>query len=254
MEVQGIPKNAIWRQDMGTFVLSQMRRRVVDELVSVRRCIVSANKENGKWKKPLVGCVLLWRKSEEGMSGGAGVERTPDSILDVSTKAAQSIATAAETGTESKEEVVADTTVQGKSHSSTELEETPSTIEEDSLNTDITQPADKEPITIIKDKVRVATEPAAIAKTSETSEPPMNDSEADASEIVEALPVRGSMLVGDKTVPTYDMETLLGAELASELRASLKLEKGVMRNAIMTSDRSIAAQVWLLKLSGYISG
>ncbi|KAK6503533.1 hypothetical protein TWF481_008547 [Arthrobotrys musiformis] len=80
------------------------------------------------------------------------------------------------------------------------------------------------------------------------------DEDIKAKASAEALAVavsRTLVEVKGKLVPCYKMHLLLGRTRAAELKKQLKVEDLVRKNVILVSMRTVQAQMWLWKLSGY---
>ncbi|KAK6520689.1 hypothetical protein TWF506_000938 [Arthrobotrys conoides] len=56
--------SAVWRLDMEDFILKQLRNRVYEEVAASQRCIMSANRDGGKWEDMQIGCLLVWENGD----------------------------------------------------------------------------------------------------------------------------------------------------------------------------------------------
>lgn len=59
-------------------------------------------------------------------------------------------------------------------------------------------------------------------------------------------------MVQGKSVPLHHMQTLLGDEIASEIQVKLRIPYGVTRSGILLHERSMKAQMWLMKIRAYL--
>ncbi|KAF3901662.1 hypothetical protein ABW21_db0208365 [Orbilia brochopaga] len=171
--------SAVWRRDTADVVLKQLRERVYEQVADCQRCIMSANRDGGKWEDMQLGCLLVWEDSPP----------TPD-------------------------------TVDGAGPT---MEATEGTVGEGELTPGIETPMEPRPTEARKD------EPAPIGVGART--------------LVE---VKG------KLIPSYQMDVLLGRELAAELKKQLKIEPVVRKNIVVLSPRTMEAQSWLWRLAGYL--
>ncbi|KAK6355305.1 hypothetical protein TWF696_004415 [Orbilia brochopaga] len=91
--------SAVWRRDTADFVLKQLRERVCEEVADCQRCIMSANRDGGKWEDMRLGCLLVW---EQPPTQGTveSVEPTPNATEDAAEESVADQASDIETRTE----------------------------------------------------------------------------------------------------------------------------------------------------------
>lgn len=59
-------------------------------------------------------------------------------------------------------------------------------------------------------------------------------------------------MVRGKSVPLHHMRTLLGDEIATEIQVKLRIPDGVTRSGILLHERSLKAQMWLMRIRAYL--
>ncbi|KAI5845261.1 hypothetical protein DFP73DRAFT_49109 [Morchella snyderi] len=59
-------------------------------------------------------------------------------------------------------------------------------------------------------------------------------------------------MVRGKSVPLHHMRILLGDEIATEIQVKLRIPDGVTRSGILLHERSLKAQMWLMRIRAYL--